>query len=139
MTIPTKHRLRYSLRTLFVVVALVAVSLYWPVRVQQAHRAREAYVMAQLLRDCEMNTNEDLCEASLKRYRAECAVPFADHDEAAAAHFERIARAWNISYGPASDWRMGISGTADLAEAIAKRDKIRAYYDEAARMAGVEP
>jgi len=128
---------RFSLRTMFAVVTVLAVALYWPIRIRQASVASKNYQLAAAEFDSSVCAAEHVCEASLNLYRAELAVPFADRQAAAAAHYHRIERVWNFAYGPTSEWLMGASNDASHAKATADRAKIEAYFIDAAKLAGI--
>jgi hypothetical protein len=123
---------------MLVIIAAAAVGLYWPLRVHQATRARVAYNEARSLWESDQITTGEICDAAVKLHRAQIAVPFADHHKAANDHFHRIEKVWNTAYGPFSEWRMGVATEQDFVEAKAKRDRVKAYYTDAARLAGID-
>ncbi len=138
MITPRSRRFQFGLGTLLIAISVTAVGLYWPVRVQQAHRARERYEMLRTDLELEQVTTAEVCQASLDVYRAEIRVPFADHLRAADDHFDRLEKLWQRAYGPASEWLMGVANDAERAEAEARMEKVRRYYEDAARMAGID-
>lgn len=125
---------RFSLRTMFVVLTLAAVAAFWLHHLAVRQRAREECDRTFASWDAAVVTSEQACEASLRCFNAEVAVPFADRRKAAASHLARVQRVKVRDYGPYSEWLMGVRNETDLAEAKARKAKIEAYCREAERM-----
>jgi hypothetical protein len=82
--------------------------------------------------DAQTITAEEACEASLRCFRAEIAVPFADRGVAAASHLERIER---VRFIANLEPFQGAADDAAWARVEAYLAKIDGYYAEAQRLA----
>jgi hypothetical protein len=132
---PKRRRwFRFSLRTMFVAVAILGTAGYWAARQAAFARAQHNYEYAYGAWQAEAILTEEVCKASLHLYNTEVAVPFADRGKAAASHLERMKWVVELAYGDNSEWLMGVSDDASLAEARARKAKIEDYYAEAKRM-----
>ncbi|MBI2827553.1 MAG: hypothetical protein HYX69_23000 [Planctomycetia bacterium] len=131
---PRRRWFQFGLGTMFLAVTACAIAAYWLHLRAAREQARSEWDRTYSAFQTYAATAKDACEASLRLFRAEAAVPFADRRKAAASHLERVEQVRNFAYGPASEWMMGVSDEPSLAEAKARKAEIDAY-DEAARMA----
>jgi hypothetical protein len=129
--------LQFGLGTVFVIMTVFAILSYWGLCVSRITQAKGEFRETRANYDWSVAEASDVCETSLKLYRAEIATPFSNRQRAAAEHFERVESIWNRAYGPTSEWLMGATNDQEVAAANARMLKDKAYYDDAAQMAGV--
>ncbi len=135
-SLPVARRwLRYSLRTLVVVLTLGGTVGYWLACKADVWRQQREYERLNARWEAELASADEVCEASLRLCRAESAVPFADRHRAASAHLSRVEKVWASRYGPLGEWLQGVGTDAELKEAQAGKAVIDGYVDQAKRMA----
>jgi hypothetical protein len=132
---PRRGWFRFSLLTLFVVVTVCSAGGYWLACRANLERAQRDYEHREQALMRLIGTPAEACESSLRLFHAEARTPFADRRKAAGSHLERVENIREIAYGPFSEWLMGVSDEASLAEAQARKAEIDRYYDEARRIA----
>jgi hypothetical protein len=119
---------------MFVAMAIFGTVGYW-IACQTAYtRAKQEYDRTYAAWRAETLPTVDACNSSLRLYRAEIAVPFADRRQAAESHLARVERIYEIVYGPWSEWNMGIANDADLARELARKRELEDYCAEARRL-----
>lgn len=130
-----RRRWTFTLRTLFVVVAICGTAGYWLACHVACQRAQRNYELVYSYWQAELVPAVNLCEESRRLCWAEARVPFADRHRAAAEHLERMENVWLSAYGLASEWMMGVRDDADLAGTKKRRSEIERCYHEAQRLA----
>lgn len=126
MSAANRRWFRWSLRTMFVAVALCGTGVYWMAALAASERARHAYERAHASYEAELTSMPDVCRASLALFQAQEAVPFANRNAAALAHLQRIEQLHvRAVEGPAWDYDIGDAARAEVAS----------FYSEAQRLA----
>ncbi len=132
---PKRRWFRFSLQTLFIVVAILGTAGYWLARQTAFERARHNYEYSYAAWNAEALAAVEVCKASLRLFEAETAVPFANRKKAADAHLARVEGIRALAYGDLSEWLMGVSDDASLAAAQARKQEVARYCEEAEQMA----
>jgi hypothetical protein len=88
------RRVRFSLRTLFVVLTLAVIPVWWAGTHIAARRAAAAYQEAYAMWEAEMVTADEVSQKSHDLMNAELRVPLADRRAARERHLERVTLVW---------------------------------------------
>ncbi len=127
---PNRRWFRFSLRTLFIVLALAGTVGYWGFRHYAYEQALYEYEAGYAGWQAQTVTTADVCEQSFRLFHAESAVPFANRIAAAQANLDRIEKIKKVVYHIAS---IGMFGGTDSPRKIV--DEIDRYYADAVRLA----
>ena len=82
---------------------------YWGFRHYAYEQALYEYEAGYAGWEAQTVTTADVCERSLRLFRADAAVPFTSKRRAASEHLKRVEHVLMVDYGPSSEWLMGAS------------------------------
>jgi uncharacterized membrane protein len=129
-TLTACRRFRFSLWAMIVVLALAGTVGYWGFRHYAYEQALYEYEAGYAGWQAQTVTTADVCERSLRLFRAEAAVPFANRSAAAKANLDRVEKIRKVVYHIASIGMFG--GTDSPHKSVEEIDR---YYADAKRLA----